>query len=182
MQSLFQVGILGFSRREGAFAELGLRSWEEAGCAAVEAALMHGNEQVYIVHRPMVIRITRPRVQKILRDWCDAPHPPSRCQLILTVGATGYTKADVVPEATHPLLTQHLPGIAELLRRAVGEAGYPLDSVTRGLAGIRRGTLLINLPGDLHGHANPASLHAATQSLLPVLPTLLADIESLRRR
>lgn len=180
MGALFQVGILGFSRREGAFSELGLRSWEEAGCAAVEAALMHGNEQVYVVHRPMVIRIARPKVQKLLRDWCDTPHPPSRCHLVLTVGATGYTKADVVPEATHPLLTHPLPGIAELLRRSVADAGYPLDSVTRGLAGIRRGTLLINLPGDLHGHANPASLHAATQSLLPILPTLLADIESLR--
>ena len=180
MRALIQVGILGFSRREGAFSELGLRSWEEAGCAAVEAALMRGNEQVYIVHRPMVVRITRSGVQKILRDWCDAPHLPSRCQLVLTVGAAGYTKSDVVPEATHPLLTQHLPGIAELLRRAVADAGYPLDSVTRGLAGIRRGTLLINLPGDLHGHANPAPLFAATESLLPILPTILADIESLR--
>lgn len=180
MRGLFRVGILGFSRRIGAFSELGLRSWEEAGCAAVEAALMRGNEQVYTVHRPMVIRITRPAVQKLLRDWCDAPQPESRCHLVLTVGAAGFTKADVIPEATHPLLTQHLPGICELLRRAVADAGYPLDSVTRGLAGIRRGTLLINLPGDLHGHANPTPLFAATESLLPILPTLLADIESLR--
>ena len=180
MRGLFRVGILGFSRRIGAFSELGLRSWEEAGCAAVEAALMRGNEQVYVVHRPMVIRITRPAVQKLLRDWCDTPHPPSRCHLVLTVGAAGFTKDDIVPEATRPLLNHETPGIAELLRRAVADAGYPLDSVTRGLAGIRRGTLLINLPGDLHGHANPAPLFAATESLLPILPTLLADIESLR--
>lgn len=180
MPGLFRVGILGFSRRIGAFSELGLRSWEEAGCAAVEAALMHGNEQVYVVHRPMVIRIDRAKIQKLLRDWCDAPHPPSRCHLILTVGAAGFTKDDVVPESTHPLLTQHLPGICELLRRAVADAGYPLDSVTRGLAGIRRGTLLINLPGDMHGYANPAPLFAATEALVPILPTLLADIESLR--
>lgn len=181
MRGLFRVGILGFSRRIGAFSELGLRSWEESGCAAVEAALMRGNEQVYIVHRPMVIRIDRAKIQKLLRDWCDAPHPPSRCHLILTVGAAGFTKDDIVPEVTRPLLTHETPGIAELLRRAVADAGYPLDSVTRGLAGIRRGTLLINLPGDLHGHADPVPLFAATESLRPILPTLLADIETLRR-
>lgn len=177
---MIQVGILGFSRREGAFSEVGLRSWEEAGCAAVEAALMAGNEHIYVVHRPLVVRITQAGVQKILRDWCDAPHVHTRCQLILTVGGAGYTKLDVVPEATRPLLMHQTPGIAELLRRAVADAGYPQDSITRGLAGIRRGTLLINLPGDLHGHADPQPLLAATRSLLPVLPTLLADIESLR--
>lgn len=181
MRGLFRVGILGFSRRIGAFSELGLRSWEEAGCAAVEAALMRGNEQVYVVHRPMVIRIDRAKIQKLLRDWCDTPHPPSRCHLILTVGAAGFTRDDIVPEATRPLLSHETPGIAELLRRSVADAGYPLDSVTRGLAGIRRGTLLINLPGDMHGHANPAPLFAATEALVPILPTLLADIESLRR-
>lgn len=174
---MIRVGILGFSRRDGAFAEVGLRSWEEAGCAAVEAALMQGNEHLYTVHRPLVIRVSRPAIQKILRDWCDAPSVPMRCHLVLTVGAAGYTKADVVPEATLPLLSHQFPGVAEMLRRSV--ADYPLDSVSRGLAGIRRGTLLINLPGDLHGHANPAPLLAATRALLPVLPTLLADIESL---
>lgn len=179
---MIRVGILGFSRREGTFAEVGLRSWEEAGCAAVEAALMAGNERTYTVHRPLVIRITRDAVQKILRDWCDAPHVQSRCHLVLTVGAAGYSKADVVPDATEPLLTSRAPGISELLRRSVADAGFPLDSVTRGVAGIRAGTLLVNLPGGIEGHANPIPLLAATRSLLPVLPTLLADIQSSRSK
>lgn len=177
---MIQVGILGFSRREGTFSEVGLRSWEEAGCAAVEAGLMRGNEHLYTVHRPLVIRITRRDVERNLRDWCDAPHRPARCQLILTVGAVGCSKADVVPEVTQALTSYPIPGIAELLRRAVADAGYPEDSVTRGLAGIRGGTLIVNMPGHLQGHAHPAPLLAAALALAPVLPRLLADIQTLR--
>ena len=126
---MIRVGILGFSRRDGTFGEVGLRSWEEAGCAAVEAALMRGNELVYVVHRPLVIRITRKDIERTLRDWCDAPHVVSRCHVILTVGGTGYSAADIVPEATSRLIKQDAHAVAEMLRRAVADAGYPLDGV-----------------------------------------------------
>ena len=177
---MIQVGILGFSRREGTFAEVGIRSWEEAGCAAVESGLMIGNEHLYTLHRPLVIRITRFGVQKTLRDWCDSPNRTSRCQLILTVGAVGSSKADIVPEVTQSLAKFFIPGIPELLRRAAAEAGYPEDGVTRGLAGIRGETLIINMPGHLQGHAHGAALFAAAHALAPALPSLLADIQSRR--
>ena len=178
---MIRVGILGFSRREGTFSEVGLRSWEEAGCAAVEAALMRGNESVYVVHRPLVIKITRQGIERVLRDWCDVPHVQSRCHLILTVGGTAYSESDIVPEATWGLLRREARGIAELLRRTVAEAGYPNDGVTRGVAGTRGGTLLINLPGAVDGLAAPEPLTAATQALLPVLPDLLASLPPVDR-
>jgi molybdopterin biosynthesis enzyme MoaB len=174
---VIQVGILGFSRREGTFSEVGLRSWEEAGCAAVETALMQGSENLYVVHRPLVIRITRAEVERILRDWCDSPNVRMRCDLILTVGATGYSKMDVVPDATAKLIKCEAIGISEFLRRIVAEAGYPLDGVSRGMAGMRGRTLLINLPGHLQGLAAPEPLIAATKALLPVLPGLIASIQ-----
>jgi molybdopterin biosynthesis enzyme MoaB len=177
VKSVIQVGILGFSRRDGTFSEVGLRSWEEAGCAAVEAALMQGSENVFVVHRPLVIRITRADVERILRDWCDSPNVQMRCHLILTVGATGYSALDVVPEATTKLIKCEALGIAELLRRTVAEAGYPLDGVSRGMAGTRGRTLLINLPGQLQGLAAPEPLTAATKALLPVLPDLIASLQ-----
>jgi len=174
---VIRVGILGFSRRDSTFGEVGLRSWEEAGCAAVEAALMRGNELIYTVHRPLVIRISRAGIERTLRDWCDSPHVKSRCHVILTVGGTGYSAADIVPEATFGLIKREAFGIAELLRRAVAEAGYPMDGVSRGVAGIRGSTLLINIPGSLQGLAVPEPLMAAMRALLPVLPGLVASIQ-----
>lgn len=179
MQEVIRVGILGFSRRDGTFAEVGLRSWEEAGCAAVEAALMRGNEHIYAMHRPLVIRIARADVARILRDWCDAPHIHSRCHLILTVGGTGFSPRDIVPDVTAMLIQSQALGIAELVRRTVAEAGYPEDGISRGLAGMRGRTLLINLPGRLQGLAASEPLVAATKALLPVLPGLVTSLQEL---
>ena len=174
---MIRVGILGLARREGTFSEVGLRSWQEAGCAAVEAALMTGNEAVYIVHRPLVVRSSRPEIERILRDWCDVPNVQVRCHLILTVGGTGYSELDVLPEATQALLKCDAPGIAELLRRTCAEGGHLQDSISRGVAGTRGGTLLINLPGAAKGLAQPEPLTAATQALLPLLPELIASLQ-----
>ena len=173
---MIRVGILGLSRRDGTFSEVGLRSWEEAGCAAVEAALMTGSEGLYILHRPLVVRSARAEVERILRDWCDAPHVPSRCHLVLTVGGTGYSALDVVPEATQPLLRRDAPGIAELLRRTAADLGDLEDAVSRGVAGMRGETLLINLPGNGVGFAKPEPLQAMTHALRPVLPSLVASL------
>ena len=175
---MIRVGILGLARREGTFSEVGLRSWEEAGCAAVETALMTGNETVYTVHRPLVVKSERPEIERIMRDWCDVPNAAMRCHLILTVGGTGYSETDILPEATHALLTRMAPGIADLLRRKAAEGGYLQDSVSRGVAGTRGGTLLINLPGSAAGLAQPEPLTLATLALLPLLPDLIASLPS----
>lgn len=172
-----RTGILGLARREGTFAEVGLRSWEEAGCGAVERALTAAGDGTYVVHRPLVLRSSRPEVERILRDWCDSPSEPSRCDLILTVGGTGYAPADVMPEATAAVVQRAAPGLAELLRRAAGEGIPPQVTLSRGLAGMRGRTLLINLPGAAKGMADGDSLSAAVALLLPLLPDLVAAVQ-----
>lgn len=174
---MIRVGLLGLSRREGTFAEVGLRSWDEAGGAAVERVLQSAGPGIFTVHRPLVVRVTRTGVEKVLRDWCDAPHQASRCELILTIGGTGVTPDDIVPEATSALLQRPIAGIPELLRRVGYDGGYAPAFLSRGVAGQRGKILLINLPGDARGFADEPSLVLLTEALLPHLVGLVSAIQ-----
>jgi molybdopterin adenylyltransferase len=81
-----------------------------------------------------------------IRGWADA----DAADLILTTGGTGLTARDVTPEATRALLDREAPGIAEALRMAA----YPRfhrAALSRGTAGVRRQTLVVNLPGSPGG-------------------------------
>lgn len=81
-----------------------------------------------------------------IRRWADA----NGTDLILTTGGTGLTPRDVTPEATRATLDREAPGIAEALRMAV----YPRfhrSALSRGTAGVRRHTLIVNLPGSPGG-------------------------------
>jgi molybdenum cofactor synthesis domain-containing protein len=69
---------------------------------------------------------------------------------VLTTGGTGFAPRDVTPEATRPVLDRDAPGLAELLRRR-GEASTPFAVLSRGLAGSRGSTLIVNLPGSPGG-------------------------------
>jgi len=173
---MIRIGILGLARRVGTFSEVGLRSWEEAGCSAVERVLMKGNTAVYVVHRPLVIRSARAELQRILRDWCDAPNVAARCDLILTVGGTSYSEADVMPDATRPLLKRTAPALIEIMRHAALHADQHDESLSRGVAGMRGRTLLINLPGAGKGMADEDRLMLATRTLMPFLPDVLASV------
>ena len=68
-------------------------------------------------------------------------------QLVVTTGGTGIAPRDRTPEVTAPLLDRQLPGIAEELRRR-GAAQLPTAVLSRGLAGVARGTLVVYLPGS----------------------------------
>jgi molybdopterin adenylyltransferase len=89
--------------------------------------------------------------------------------LILTTGGTGPGPRDVTPEATHAVLDREMPGIAELLR-SEGRKHTPFAVLSRGRAGIRGHTLIINLPG------HPKAVEEGWQSLAPLLPTIVALI------
>jgi molybdopterin adenylyltransferase len=81
-----------------------------------------------------------------LRAWADT----DAADLILTTGGTGLTARDVTPEATRAILDKEAPGIAEALRLTV----YPRfhrAALSRGVAGIRGRTLVVNLPGSPGG-------------------------------
>jgi molybdenum cofactor synthesis domain-containing protein len=70
--------------------------------------------------------------------------------VILTTGGTGLTARDVTPEATQAVLERLVPGIPEALRRH-GEASTVYAMLSRGLAGTRGSTLIVNLPGSERG-------------------------------
>jgi molybdopterin adenylyltransferase len=71
-------------------------------------------------------------------------------ELVLTTGGTGFAPRDVTPEATKPLLDREAPGIAEAIR-ADAAARTPHALLSRGIAGLRRATLVVNLPGSPGG-------------------------------
>jgi molybdenum cofactor biosynthesis protein B len=71
-------------------------------------------------------------------------------RLILTTGGTGLGPRDVTPEATRAVLEREAPGIAEALR-ADSIAKTPHGLLSRGVAGVRGTTLIVNLPGSTGG-------------------------------
>ncbi|HVF30531.1 MAG TPA: MogA/MoaB family molybdenum cofactor biosynthesis protein, partial [Pyrinomonadaceae bacterium] len=67
--------------------------------------------------------------------------------LILTTGGTGFAPRDNMPEATRAVIDREAPGIAESLRRETA-ANTPMAMLSRGIAGTRGQTLIINFPGS----------------------------------
>jgi molybdopterin adenylyltransferase len=82
----------------------------------------------------------------VLSAWSDS----GEVDLILTTGGTGLTPRDVTPEATKAVLEREAPGISEALRVAVLE-NFPRAALSRGVAGVRGKTLIVNLPGSPGG-------------------------------
>lgn len=96
-----------------------------------------------------------------LRQWCDQD-----VNLILTTGGTGFSPRDVTPEATRQVIEREAPGIAEGLR-AESLKITQHAMLSRGVAGIRGQTLIINLPGS------PKAVRENMDVLLPILPHAL---------
>lgn len=96
-----------------------------------------------------------------LRVWCD-----EGVHLILTTGGTGFAPRDVTPEATKIVIERETPGIAEAIRaESLKITRHAM--LSRGVAGIRGRSLIINLPG------NPKAVQESLDILLPVLPHAL---------
>jgi molybdopterin adenylyltransferase len=103
-------------------------------------------EQGYAVAERALIPDDTGRIANTLAGWCDG----DRADLILTTGGTGLTERDVTPEATRAILQKEAPGIAEALRMSAYPR-FPRAALSRGLAGVRAKTLIINLPGSPGG-------------------------------
>ena len=82
----------------------------------------------------------------LLLTWADE----LGVDLVLTTGGTGFAPRDVTPEATRGVIERDAPGLAEEIRRR-GLAATPYSVLSRGLAGIRGRTLIVNLPGSPGG-------------------------------
>ena len=81
-----------------------------------------------------------------LVEWCDA----GDCDLVLTTGGTGLSPRDTTPEATRAVIERDAEGIAERIRVFSIES-FPRAALSRGVAGVRSATLVINLPGSPSG-------------------------------
>jgi molybdenum cofactor synthesis domain-containing protein len=89
--------------------------------------------------------------------------------VVLTTGGTGLSPTDHTPEVTARVLDRLVPGLAEAIRGFGSSHGVPTATLSRGLAGIAGGTLVVNLPGSPGGCRDgmavltPVLLHAVDQ-------------------
>ena len=103
-----------------------------------------------------------------LATWAEADD----CDAIFTTGGTGLGPRDVTPEATRAVIEKEVPGLAELMR-SEGRKKTPRAALSRGVVGVRKGKLIINLPGSPRG---------AKESLAPILALLPHAIDLIQGR
>src|SRR5712691_11451345 len=93
-------------------------------------------------------------------DWRDV-------NLIVTTGGTGFSPRDNTPEATLAVIEREAPGLAEAMRIETLKQ-TPMAMISRGVCGIRCGTLIVNLPGS------PKAVRESFAVIAPVLPHAVA--------
>jgi molybdopterin adenylyltransferase len=118
------------------------------------------------VVRYQVIPDEEEGIVRTLVEWVDG----GRLDLILTTGGTGLTPRDVTPEATMRVIEREVPGMAEAMRMA-SLAKTPHGMLSRAMAGVRRQTLIINLPGS------PKGARENLEVLLPALEHALLKLQ-----
>ena len=94
-----------------------------------------------------------------LKEWVDG----AEVDLLLTTGGTGLSPRDVTPEATLAVLERLASGFAEVMR-AESLKVTPMGMLSRAVAGVRKSTLIINLPGS------PKAVKECLQAILPAIP------------
>ncbi len=97
-----------------------------------------------------------------VRDLLSSLSDREDINLILTTGGTGFGPRDNTPEATLAVIDRHAPGIAEAMRRETSSK-TAMAMLSRGVAGIRGGVVIINLPGS------PKSVAECFEVIRPVL-------------
>ena len=98
-------------------------------------------------------------IQNILSKWADS----GDYNVILTTGGTGFTPRDITPEATKAVIDREVPGMAEAMR-AESLSITPHAMLSRSVVGIRKQTLIVNLPGS------PKAALENFNVVIPVLP------------
>ena len=115
---------------------------DTSGDAIVAWAMARGDS---IAARDLVPDDTAAIVSRLL-VWCD----DDVADIVLTTGGTGLSPRDLTPEATRVVVEREAAGIAERIRVSCIES-FPRAALSRGLAGIRHRTLIVNLPGSTGG-------------------------------
>ncbi len=105
-------------------------------------------------------------IEKTLIEMAD----DLKCCLIITSGGTGPSKRDVTTEATEAVCQKILPGFGELMR-AKSLTYVPTAILSRQTAGIRNGSLIVNLPGK------PKSIRQCLEVVFPAIPYCIDLLE-----
>ncbi|GFZ29733.1 molybdenum cofactor biosynthesis protein B [Clostridium zeae] len=129
---------------------------------AIEAILDKDN---YSIEYYKIIPDEIDIIKKELIYLCDE----MKINLILTNGGTGFSQRDVTPEATLQVIEKQVPGIAEAMRAASLKI-TPKAMLSRAVSGIRKYSLIVNLPGSPKG---------AVENLEVILPALPHGIQIL---
>ena len=152
-------------RSEERTLEDGGLSTEELAAALVAELLKNAG---YEVVRTDVVPDEQAQIEAALRQMAD----DGDIQLLVTTGGTGFAPRDVTPEATLAVCDRLTPGIPEAMRYASMQI-TSRAMLSRAQAGIRKGTLILNLPG---------SPKAAQENLEAVLPAISHGLEMLSGR
>lgn len=104
-----------------------------------------------------------------LKEWCDG----GEIDIVLTTGGTGLGPRDITPEATRAVLDIEVPGIPEAMRMETLKI-TPFAMLSRSVAGVRSGCLIVNLPGS------PKAVRETLEVAKPALPHGLAMIRDWR--
>lgn len=127
---------------------------DKSGALIKELVLPLGETAAYTVVPDETDQIS----QAIIR-MCD----DDQVDVVLTTGGTGFAPRDVTPEATLAVIEKQTPGISEAIRQKSLEI-TPMAMLSRAVSGIRKSTLVINLPGS------PKAVRESLEVILPVLP------------
>ena len=107
----------------------------------------------------LIVPDEKEEIEKALIYLCDEV----KADVVLTTGGTGFAPRDITPEATRAVIEREAPGIAEAIRQKSLEI-TPKAMLSRAVSGIRKSTLIINLPGS------PKAVRESLEFVLPVLP------------
>ena len=116
------------------------------------------------VIRQVLVPDEAEEIKEALLDLCDHV----QCDLVVTTGGTGMHPRDVTPEATRELVHKLVPGIGEAMR-AESIKKTPFGMISRGIAGVRAKTFIVNFPGS----------PKAIRETFPVIRPVLAHVVSL---
>jgi len=107
----------------------------------------------------VVVSDDQEEIEAALKRMADE----DRCSLIITTGGTGPAARDVTPEATEAVCEKMMPGFGELMRKVSLEK-VPTAILSRQTAGIRGGSLIVNLPGQ------PKAIAECLDAVFPAIP------------